>query len=353
MENSMKTRELLIEHCRQYPRLQIRDIFKFIYQSSFGCEHMVASCAAAKEYIRKESENILNSNDILIDTLDGDYSRVHLAYLKHGLSIETFAKLFFLSAKTELYGKANLEEKLNTARTLVCENLLPFNESEFDEAAEKWKSEGYPAVHHSDVFRNTYNPAYRVIADKFIPFIPLFAKLDKMLENGNVILAVEGGSASGKTTLSKMLEDIYDCAVFHMDDFFLRPEQRTPERYKEVGGNIDRERFLAEVITPLIRKEAVAYRRFDCSDFTLSESVTVLPKKLTVIEGVYSMHPYFGKYYDVSAFLNVSPELQHNRIAVRNSPQLAQRFYNEWIPLEEKYFSEMNIKQRCDIKIEF
>ena len=33
-----------------------------------------------------------------------------------------------------------------------------------------------------------------------------------------------------------------------MDDFFLRPEQRRPERFAEPGGNVDRERFAAEVL---------------------------------------------------------------------------------------------------------
>ncbi|MBQ8758231.1 MAG: hypothetical protein IJZ20_00890, partial [Clostridia bacterium] len=81
-----------------------------------------------------------------------------------------------------------------------------------------------------------------------MPFLPLFAKLDGMLLTGNVRLAVEGGSASGKSTLGALLESVYDCTVFHMDDFFLRPEQRTPERFAEIGGNVDRERFLSEVL---------------------------------------------------------------------------------------------------------
>ena len=78
-----------------------------------------------------------------------------------------------------------------------------------------------------------------------------------MLQNGNAVIAIEGGSASGKTTLGALLETLYDCTVFHMDDFFLRPEQRTPERYAEVGGNIDRERFLEEVLIPLRQKETI------------------------------------------------------------------------------------------------
>ena len=98
-------------------------------------------------------------------------------------------------------------------------------------------------MHHSDVFKKWYSPHYRVMSNTYIPFLPLFAELDKRLVKGKVVFALEGGSASEKTTLSKLLESIYDCNVFHMDDFFLRPHQRTPERFAKTGGNIDWERF--------------------------------------------------------------------------------------------------------------
>ena len=51
-----KTRLMLLEHYHKYPKLQIQDIFKFIYQSSFGCEHLVTDLVGATEYIKKEYE---------------------------------------------------------------------------------------------------------------------------------------------------------------------------------------------------------------------------------------------------------------------------------------------------------
>ncbi|MBE6932551.1 MAG: phosphoribulokinase [Ruminococcaceae bacterium] len=168
---------------------------------------------------------------------------------------------------------------------------------------------------------------------------------------GSVVFAIEGGSASGKTTLSRLLEQLYDCTVFHMDDFFLRPEQRTPERYKEPGGNIDRERFLEEVLLPMAQNQEVIYRRFDCSTFSLLPPEIIVPQKLTVIEGAYCMHPELAGYYDLSLFLETSPELQKKRIHKRNSPEMAERFFTQWIPLEHRYFDAFQIKERCDYKI--
>ena len=185
--------------------------------------------------------------------------------------------------------------------------------------------------------------------NKYIEFSPIFSEIDKLLKNGSAVIAIEGGSASGKTTLSQILLKIYDCTVFHMDDFFLRPEQRTPERFAEVGGNVDRERFLKEVLIPLSKNEPIYYSKFDCSTFTLMPPVKVIPKKLTIIEGAYSMHPDLADYYDFSVFLDISPELQKQRILKRNSPEFAERFFKEWIPMEQIYFSKMKVKERCTL----
>ena len=65
-------------------------------------------------------------------------------------------------------------------------------------------------------------------------------KIDELLaQKDMVIVAIDGKCTSGKTTLASKLAQIYDCNVFHMDDFFLRPEQRIPERLAEVGGNVE------------------------------------------------------------------------------------------------------------------
>ena len=49
-------------------------------------------------------------------------------------------------------------------------------------------------------------------------------QIDLLLEEKDfVLVAIDGKCTSGKTTLASKLTEIYDCNVFHMDDFFLRP----------------------------------------------------------------------------------------------------------------------------------
>ena len=345
------TRELLMKCYRDYSELQIQDVFKFLYQSVFGCEHLVSSQETAVEYIKDEYDRGVADGTTPVEPLDGEYSRVGLAYLNRGLSAETLGRLFFLSAEKESNGEAELTEKLEVFKELIKEKKLPFSQKEVEEAVEIWRAQGYPAVHHSDSFRQMYNPSYRVIANRFVPFLPLFAEIDKRLGCGAVKVAVEGGSASGKTTLGEMLRQVYGCTVLHTDDFFLRPEQRTDERLAEVGGNLDRERFLEEVLVPLKKGETIDYRRFDCATMQLQPAVKIKPEKLVVVEGAYSMHPEFAEYYDFSVFLDISAQAQKERILIRNSAQLAERFFAQWIPLENTYFTQTDAKGRCDLCI--
>ena len=167
-------------------------------------------------------------------------------------------------------------------------------------------------------------------------------------EKETVIVAIDGNCTSGKTTLASQLAHIYDCNVFHMDDFFLRPEQRTAERFAQAGGNVDYERFALEVLEPLRRGEAFSYRPFDCHTMTLREAVTDTPKQLNIIEGSYSLHPYFGDAYDLRVLLTVAPEVQKERILQRPA-FLHERFFQSWIPMEHHYLEALSIPQTVDL----
>lgn len=183
----------------------------------------------------------------------------------------------------------------------------------------------------------------------------LTAILDKLgRENpGNrkrpYVIAIDGRCASGKTTLAKQLADRLSCSVIHMDHFFLQPGQRTRERLEEPGGNVDRERFREEVIAPLQKGEDFAYRIFDCGIMDFRGSVNVRQTPVVIVEGAYSCHPRFMEYWDLTVFLSVDKEEQLRRIESRNGKEQAEKFVEQWIPLEERYFAAHCIESKCDI----
>ena len=175
-------------------------------------------------------------------------------------------------------------------------------------------------------------------------------QIDDLLKTGKqIIIAIDGNCTAGKTTLAAVLEKEYDCNVFHMDDFFLRPEQRTADRYAQPGGNVDYERFREEVMLPLKAGKAFSYRPFSCRTFALRDPVAVTPKMLNIVEGTYCLHPYFGDVYDLRLFLTVESQLQRQRIYQR--PQHVQeRFFTDWIPMEKLYFDVFRIPECADMQ---
>ena len=162
-----------------------------------------------------------------------------------------------------------------------------------------------------------------------------------------VNIAIDGVCGGGKSTLGQALAKKYKCNLFHMDDFFLRTEQRTPERYAQAGGNVDYERFQAEVLAHLADRDGLTYRPFDCSRMELGLPRTVSYSRLNIIEGSYSCHPYFGDIYQVQFFVDLPEEVQKARILARNGEEKYRRFVNEWIPMENRYFETYGIRGKC------
>ena len=167
-----------------------------------------------------------------------------------------------------------------------------------------------------------------------------------------VLAAIDGRCGSGKTTLAARLQAELPCRVFHMDDFFLQPHQRTQERLQTPGENVDHERFLQEVLLPAARGEAALYRPYLCAQQALGQAVSVPPARLTIVEGSYARHPALWPYYHLRIFLTVDPREQLRRIEARSGPEKLRQFTDRWIPLEEQYFRVFSLPERCDLLLE-
>lgn len=171
---------------------------------------------------------------------------------------------------------------------------------------------------------------------------------DCQKDKQRILLAIDGRCAAGKTTLAAYLQHSLQANVFHMDDFFLQPFQRTSSRLQEPGGNIDHERFLKEILMPVQSGKAFAYCPYDCKTQTSKEPVTVYPHDINIVEGSYSCHPALRPYYDMCVFLTIPAQEQLRRLAKRDISRV-RLFQEQWIPLEELYFSAFQVEAHCDI----
>lgn len=185
-------------------------------------------------------------------------------------------------------------------------------------------------------------------------FDPALAAIEHALRvrSGPLLVAVDGRCASGKTTFASLCAQVFpDCNVFHMDDFFLPYERRTPERLAAPGGNVDYERALEELFSPLSRGETVTFSRFHCASGTLEPPQAFPPRRLSIVEGSYSHHPVLAPYSGLKFFFTCGPAVQLARLT-RRAPEKLADFQTRWIPMEENYFKAFDIQGRCDLTVD-
>lgn len=181
----------------------------------------------------------------------------------------------------------------------------------------------------------------------------IISRVEALLGSKRVVLiAIEGNCCAGKTTMAARLGEKLEANVFHLDDYFLQPHMRTPEQLSQPGGNVDAERFLSQVLVPASRGEAVTVQKYDCHADALLPPVSVSPKRVVIAEGAYSLHPLLNSYYDLKIFCRIGTNLQEKRILARNGAIALPMFQKRWIPLENAYFSGLDILPQCDIVVD-
>ena len=171
------------------------------------------------------------------------------------------------------------------------------------------------------------------------------ARLEKQEQ---VIVALDGMSCSGKTTFARELAERFSGSVVHMDDFFLPRDRFTEEMQALPGGNMDRDRFRAEVLLPLAAGKDFAYSPFSCQEQALLPDKVPVTGRLIVVEGAYALLPAWGQYWDLAPFLQGSVEEQQGRLLLRNGARGMVPFLTRWIPREESYFAACDVRARCD-----
>lgn len=368
-----KADTIILAHAARYPLMQPQDAVKLCYQAYFGAGHMISNTAGAVEYLNREYEQAQPDNSELFEILPGGYARLNLCAAKRaGLSAELIFALFFATAAAPLPEDApqRFRALLDTLAQLADDGAFEFSRLELEAYLSDYISdEPVPApVSHSSMYRYVYEPRYRVVDARYAPIIGLCKMIygkavssstvimpvrdpDDITHNIRTVIAIDGRCASGKSTAADLIVRAFGAEIVRCDDFFLPPELRTPGRYAEPGGNIHYERFAAEVIDNLATKKPFEYGVYDCSVGRITRTTRVGDSPFIIVEGAYSTHPRFGRYYNLSAFFDVSKETQRERIIAREGENAWPAFERKWIPLEEAYIAATNADKRADIVV--
>ncbi len=149
--------------------MQIQDIYKLVHQAAMGSEHAALDPSSAREWLERELDEMGEGPvEPLMDPIsaDGEMLRVHLRpYVSSGSHIEMLLDAFLRTAN-DFHGEDDVLEA--NWESVVRTHLFPA--PAMDEFIGVMKAHNFPAVHHSETYKQIYKPAYRVVWRKHFPY---------------------------------------------------------------------------------------------------------------------------------------------------------------------------------------
>ncbi len=171
-------------------------------------------------------------------------------------------------------------------------------------------------------------------------------------ENGDpVVVALDGGSGSGKTTIAESLARQIEMAVVTLDDFYQtrvpESELRSYTAVQKLDMVFDWERVRRDALEPLRASMPGRWRAFDFSSglgptgtYRVSDQVTeVGPAPVILVDGAYSASPQLRDLIDISVLVEVPPNVRHSRLSARgDDPKFLASWHEIWDEVEAYYF---------------
>ena len=167
---------------------------------------------------------------------------------------------------------------------------------------------------------------------------------------GPVVVAIDGHSAAGKTTLATWLASELGAALVHMDDFY----RDLPERDRwllspsqGVEQFFDWQRLRLEALEPLSRGQAVSYRvyNWDAGSGLSAEHHVAEAAPVVILEGVYAARPELDDLVHLRVLVHAHPE---QRTLRRRERAEHQSLEDRWDAAEEFYFAEVRPPRTFD-----
>lgn len=147
-----------------HPAARIVDFYKMVFQGKFGAAHFIFDPQQTKNFLAQELENTETFENHYFQQISEDLFRVNLRLIKENIiALDDLLQAFMNSTKPIPKIDAWIADWKQISQSILIEfgwnkkDLLDFNET---------LSENNYIFHHSQIYRATYHPHYRLIAEK-------------------------------------------------------------------------------------------------------------------------------------------------------------------------------------------
>ncbi len=153
----------LNEHLILYPRMQAEDCLKLLYQFHCGSRHMLKDEKGAFLALKEELANVTYQPDLPLFVPVGDHiSRLQLAAIEHP-DAEMIHELAVGAARAFVPQMSAFMHDFKKLGRTITEYPVMFEQEDFDAAAAWFRGQAFTSIHHSDLFRQLYDPHYRIV----------------------------------------------------------------------------------------------------------------------------------------------------------------------------------------------
>ncbi len=162
---------LIDHHLNSYRGFQAADLYKLLYQSTLGPEHLLTDVEQARFWLQKEwVQEAANATEQLYEpiSLDGQLGRLHLRPFKAaGHDWQELWTSFYQTCLTWQADKNSFITIWQQALDWIKQGCLSLSVEQAIELDSVQSSRGYPAVRHSESYRLINKPAYRVVLNSW------------------------------------------------------------------------------------------------------------------------------------------------------------------------------------------
>lgn len=170
-------------------------------------------------------------------------------------------------------------------------------------------------------------------------------------DKNTTLISIDGLCGSGKTTLANLIRrEIADAAVITADDFY-RPITNTDQHLlvpkKSYEYYFDWRRMRDSVISPLARGLPISYYRHDWRTNVPAEYNKLDPKRVVIVEGVFTTRPELRKYFDKTIFVSTPRDQRISRIVERYYEDTV--WLHNWMATEDWYMETVQPAKHVDV----